>query len=521
MMATRSSSFVKKKKEGRRECLVSKKSLSFILCYFLAPISPISCCCHRFTCAAVHCVPTIPNKRYGYDVLSLVDRRSNNRWTKMMISLYINEGNNGRRKSHLELRGGDGGNGSSEHHTYSGHESQHSYATTNRGGKASLSIPPSKEQNVESAAKSNEQSPFEYIPITALNEYGQSTQLRNAMESASRFGTPVLACICCHDDKNDAKNQSGEKVENAIVVCSLQRQRPGVISPSPSTNSVLSITTSTNKSSTSSRHSSIQGMVRLLAARDDIHPNSSKSCIADNDDDDDIPKHTLHTAIVTTGIQSDANFLITQLQTHISRYWFRYDTLPSTSSSDTLSSSSSSTVTKMVRDVLLDCLGYDWSNEVGSGKISGGIGSAAPSYNTGQDDNDDDDNNSPPTRAGRPLGICTFLLGLDSTATTHPYLTVVKANGASQQYVAHAMGVGSALGNDCLSQQWKRGMNRNEAVGMMKNVLKDIAKEHGWWTSDDDDDDDVVVGSDAAESGLTVVCETVTSSGIDIEFSPL
>ena len=173
MMATRSS-FVKKKKEGRRECLVSKKSLSFILFYFLAAISPISCCCHRFTCAVVHCVPTILNKRYGYDVLSLVDRRSNHRWTKMMISLYINENNNGmnysserRRKSHLELRGGDGGGVSSEHDTYSGHESQR-YYTADRGGKVSLSIPPSKEQNVESAAKSNEQSPFEYIPITLL-----------------------------------------------------------------------------------------------------------------------------------------------------------------------------------------------------------------------------------------------------------------------------------------------------------------------------------------------------------------
>ena len=114
--------------------MVGSKSLSSILFYFLAAISPISCCCHRFTCAVVHCVPTILNKRYGYDVLSLVDRRSNHRWTKMMISLYINENNNGmnysserRRKSHLELRGGGV---SSEHHTYSGHESQHSYATT-------------------------------------------------------------------------------------------------------------------------------------------------------------------------------------------------------------------------------------------------------------------------------------------------------------------------------------------------------------------------------------------------------
>ena len=344
----------------------------------------------------------------------------------------------------------------------------------------------------------NQQSPFEYIPITALDDYGSSTQLRHAMESANKFGTPVLACICCHNGDDDNNN---EGVENAIVVCSLQRPRPGVISSSPSTSSVVSIS-STNKLS----HPSIQGMVRPLATRDDINNPTSSS------DDNDIPKHALHTAIVTTGIQSDANFLLNQLQTHISKYWFRYDTLPSPSSGS--ATTQQLTVIKMVRDILLDCLGYDWTMEVNSGQISGGIGSAAPSYDEGEDG----DENGGSSRAGRPLGVCTFLLGLDFSMKAHlPFLTVVKANGASQQYVAHAMGVGSQLANDRLSQKWRRCMSQNEAKDMMKEILKEVAMEKGWLT--DGGDDGTTEGKKG--SGLNVACEIVTSRGIEIEYIPL
>ena len=382
--------------------------------------------------------------------------------------------------------------------------------TISYGNNKKNEVTPSKQkQSTTTSSSTTEQSPFEYIPITALNDYGQSTQLKNAMESASRFGTPVLACICCKDNAENSTDQSKEdRSENTIVVCSLQRPRPGVIATSPPTCS-SSITTKTSSSSKSSIHSSIQRMVRILSTRDDVHPNSIPY-----DSSIDIPKHTLHTAIVTTGIQSDANFLLTQLQMHISKYWFRYDTIPSTSSSDGISSSlssPSSTVTKMVRDVLLDCLGYDWSNEVNSAKVSGGIGSAAPSYNEQEDDEDDR-----PQRAGRPLGVCTFLLGLDSS-TEFPYLTVIKANGSSQQYVAQAMGRGSDLGNDLLSQKWRRGMTCKEAKEMMISVLKDIAKEQGWIIDDDDDD-----GSTEGRDGEWVVsCETVSSSGIDIEHKKL
>ena len=172
-------------------------------------------------------------------------------------------------------------------------------------------------------------------------------------------------------------------------------------------------------------------------------------------------------------------------------------------------------VVKMVRDVLLDCLGYDWGEEVSSGKISGGIGSAAPSY---EEREDGDDGGGGGSRAGRPLGVCSFLLGLDSAS--HPFLTVVKANGASQQYVAQAMGAGSQLGNEKLSQKWRRCMSREEAKDMMREVLNDIAKEKGWLLDNDGDDDDGTEGK-KNNRGLTVACETVTSRGIDIEYLPL
>ncbi|KAL9186666.1 hypothetical protein ACHAXT_005904 [Thalassiosira profunda] len=361
------------------------------------------------------------------------------------------------------------------------------YGLASINGASNGEVTPKQPQQASSTAP-NQQSPFEYIPITALDDYGQSTQLRHAMESASRYGTPILACICCSEKGTSDEDEPGcsnEKEEDAIVVCSLQRPRPGVISPSPGRN-IASVAESDK-----SVHPSIQGMVRLLATRDDVHHPSQSS--------EDMPQHALHTAIVTTGVQSDASFLLRTLQTHMSKYWFRYDTLPS--------ASGEASVVKMVRDILLDCLGYDRGEEANSGAMSGGIGSAAPSY----DERDDDDDRGG-SRAGRPLGVCSFLLGLDSA--TRPYLTVVKANGASQQYVAQAMGMGSQLANEKLSQQWRRRMSQPEASEMMKGILTGVAKEKGWMPEDADD-------TGRASTDLVVVCETVTPRGIAADYFPL
>ncbi|KAL7462824.1 hypothetical protein ACHAXS_003218 [Conticribra weissflogii] len=351
-------------------------------------------------------------------------------------------------------------------------------------------------------------SPYDYIPVTALDDYGQSTQLRHAMESAARYGTPILACIFCDEDgdnttTNNSEAENKNKMENAIFVCSLQRPRLGVVSNRPPTmNTIMKMKQPSNKV-----HSSIQGMVKIIATRDDFYPNSS------TESEDDIPSHTLHTAMVCTGIQSDTLFLQSQLQSHFTTsYWFRYNSLPSTIASNLYSTPTA--VVKMVRDILLDCLGYDWSDEVGSGKISGGIGSAAPSYS----ENENDDS---AVRPGRPLGVNTFLLGLDSRAVGYesmkapPSLISIQANGASEQYVAQAMGVGAILGNELLSQRWKRCMNRTEVKSMARGIFEEISREVGWVDESRDG------GQTNVGKGLTIVCETVTSHGVEIEFLPL
>ena len=92
----------------------------------------------------------------------------------------------------------------------------------------------------DTSKNQNEKSPYEYIPITALNDYGQSIQLRHAMESASRYGTPILACLCCSDNSEHENSKQHLVTENAIVICSLQRPRLGIVAPSISSDGASS-----------------------------------------------------------------------------------------------------------------------------------------------------------------------------------------------------------------------------------------------------------------------------------------
>ena len=345
------------------------------------------------------------------------------------------------------------------------------------------------ENNVTTTSQNQSpaKSPYEYVPVTALDEYGQSTQLRHAMESAKRHGTPVLACLCCTG--NDGKSK-----EDAILICSLQRPRLGVIASSHEPNGIVTKDKTKNKKI----HSSIRGMVRVLTTRDD------------SDNVAPIPRHSLHTALVATGLQADTSFLINKLQTHaISKYWFRYNVLPQ-----------GEMILRMVREILLDFLGYDWNEEMGSSSLSGGIGSAASSYNDDQEES---------TRAGRPLGVCTFLLELDSSNLEEcPSLTVIKANGSPERYVAYAMGIGSGLGNKRLSQKWRKAISDAHAKDIMRTILKEIAVEKGWLPEGNKYKKDDAIGNEISQSlgesygtDLTIVYETVTRDGIEVDYFKL
>jgi hypothetical protein len=68
-------------------------------------------------------------------------------------------------------------------------------------------------------------------------------------------------------------------------------------------------------------------------------------------------------------------------------------------------------------------------------------------------------------------------------------------------------------------------MSREESKQMMREVLMEVAKGSGWTgTSDDEENgggkqsEGYAEDEDGNGSGLTLVCETVTSRGIEVEY---
>ena len=55
-------------------------------------------------------------------------------------------------------------------------------------------------------------------------------------------------------------------------------------------------------------------------------------------------------------------------------------------------------------------------------------------------------------------------------------------------------------------------MSRSKAHEMMRTILREIAIEKGWASEDDDD---------LQRKDLTLVSETVTVSGIQLDYNPL
>ena len=114
------------------------------------------------------------------------------------------------------------------------------------------------------------------------------------------------------------------------------------------------------------------------------------------------------------------------------------------------------------------------------------------------------------------------MLSIDN-GESRPTITAIEANGSSEQYVARAMGVGSQKANELLSQKWKRGMSHEDVKGMMQEIFEGVAIERGWLSDDENiSSDDVNTSSDRPDSSdFTVVLETLTKRGINIEFEPL
>lgn len=328
-----------------------------------------------------------------------------------------------------------------------------------RGGGRDV-IPPTPPPTSQSTPDDDEfppttshPSPYDYVPATALDDYGQSIQLRHAMKAPERYGTPLLACLC--------RLPRDDSFENAVLVASLQKNPTGIapLRTPP-------------------------GAVRPLAVRDDSPA-------------------PLRAALVSSGLRADADFLLDRLRRYcVSEYWFRYDDVPHVQGE----------AARAIRRTLLDFMGYDWNREVG------GSGSGEEEETT---------------RAGRPLGIGVLVLGLEDGR--RPTLTVIRANGSEEGYVAHAMGVGSEEGNERLSRLWRRGMTVDEAKEMMRQIFREIAVERGWVQEGGvcQERRDETMGAKrlyvaeesmrdvSVDSEFTIVYETVTPRGIDMEYLKL
>mmetsp|Transcript_14854 Transcript_14854/g.19368 ORF Transcript_14854/g.19368 Transcript_14854/m.19368 type:complete len:305 (-) Transcript_14854:147-1061(-) len=109
-----------------------------------------------------------------------------------------------------------------------------------------------------------------YVSVAALNEYGQSVQLKNALCSSVKHGNLVVVASC----ENPA----------SVVVCSIGRKQPGIINLNPR-------------------------VVQVLSKSDDGDFSSSQSCCA----------------IVCSGFKPDAILMIRLLREYARRNWEFYD----------------------------------------------------------------------------------------------------------------------------------------------------------------------------------------------------
>jgi 20S proteasome alpha/beta subunit len=127
--------------------------------------------------------------------------------------------------------------------------------------------------------------PSPYQSAVALDQYGNSVQLRNARECSLRYGLPIIVAVSI--------------VDQSIVVCSLH-PRSGAISISSSKPRVIHV-----------------------IASDDVEEG-------DGNDYSNISCPTT-TALVCSGLKADAVLLRTLLRERSRRLWERYDIIPSPS----------------------------------------------------------------------------------------------------------------------------------------------------------------------------------------------
>lgn len=285
-----------------------------------------------------------------------------------------------------------------------------------------------------------------YTSVASLDQYGQSAQLRNALVASSRHGKLIVAATCsCKDIDGD----------NCIVVCST-RSKPR------------------NRAIKSSSSSSL--IIQVL---------STAQC-------------TAYTAMVNSGMRSDASLLLQLLRDYARRVWDHYDTVPS-----------GACMADALGGVLVRCMSYDVSEEI----CGYGVGHVISSDNNG--DEDDGFN------MARPFGVSSLILDVRKATTGTPASTAVShdkndkhmqhpsihvscisvdPSGTQQHWLASAMGTGSEDGKRLLEVRWNKNMSKDEVIKMCADIVREVS-----------------LGSDVSANSSTdleIECEVLSIDGI-------
>uniref|UniRef100_A0A7S4ND30 Proteasome endopeptidase complex n=1 Tax=Odontella aurita TaxID=265563 RepID=A0A7S4ND30_9STRA len=287
-----------------------------------------------------------------------------------------------------------------------------------------------------SAATSSAASAPYYQSVTALDKYGSSPQIRNAREASSRHGALVVSAVSS---------------DGTIVVCSLSKPRIGVRQhPRP-----------------------LSGGASFLGG------GHAVKVVATGDEG----SAAMTTAVVCSGVKSDATLLVSLLRSYARRVWDRYDAVPG---ADRIADAAS--------EAFLTFMGYDRSKEV-----LDGAGHAC------EDEGGEDD-----FGMSRPFGIQALIIGVGPSGAggSRAAIRSVDPSGVTGSWVARALGRGSSHANKLLSQRWRRDLSDKETVEMCIDIVREVISKEA---EDDSKFDD---------NSTEIICETLSTNGLLVEVLP-
>lgn len=276
-----------------------------------------------------------------------------------------------------------------------------------------------------------------YTPITALDKYGQSTQLRNAMLASSKHGSLILAAIATDDDSDENREgEDGNKKKNQVIVtCTLSKPNPPGLK-------------------TSAMNTFMKPSIQVLASTDIYNNNNKKKEM---------------TALMCTGIKPDAQYLSQILREYSRRIWERYDIIPS-----------ANRISQSISEVMLNFMDYDVTNK----EIYDGVGPVVLKRD------DDENGGSGGSRImGRPFGLHSLVLGIHLESTQEDgdeeeervavaTIQSVSAAGNVMNTNCFAMGGGkSETINRALLQKYRKYSTVKQIQKLFTDIIKEIVVE--------------------------------------------